>query len=397
MSIMIRSKALFTEEIDDLEVAVEELCEQAKGFDLNKNTIGIIFLDEDTEYGELYPMLKEKWDVPFVACTALALLTDNAGLKKSGISLMLLTSDDCKFAVGMAENISIADYAGKIKDVCTQCIEQLEPEEIKLVLTLGGKAPGMVGDDVIDVVDSFGKNVPIFGMFASDAFNFSKYGVFCNEKTGKNAQVFVFVSGDVNPRFIHVKSVSGKANFSYEVTKSNENQVIKLGNNTFVEALEKANMTSQKNNVISDYIMTPFITTLKKPGGRLVEAMRNLTTLDFESGSGWFLGGIPEGSSLEVGYINSEQVQKTIDEAIDTISGWIEEDGQAEHTALCISCASRYMALGKNVMIEAETVKKLSGKASLMGMYSYGEFCPVGEGEERDNVFHNSTFTVLYL
>ena len=98
-----------------------------------------------------------------------------------------------------------------------------------------------------------------------------------------------------------------------------------------------------------------------------------------------------------MGYINSEQVQKTIDEAIDTISGWIEEDGQAEHTALCISCASRYMALGKNVMIEAETVKKLSGKASLMGMYSYGEFCPVGEGEERDNVFHNSTFTVLYL
>lgn len=395
---MIRSKVFFTEEIDDLEVAVEELCEQAKGFELNKNSLGIIFLDEDTEYGELYPMLKEKWDVPFVACTALALLTENGGLKKSGISLMLLTSDDCKFAVGMAENISNADYAGKIKDVCAQCIKQLEPEEIKLVLTLGGKAPGMVGDDVIDVIDSFGKNIPIFGMFASDAFNFSKYGVFCNDKVGKNSQVFVFVSGDVKPRFIHVKSVSGKANFSYEVTKSNENQVFTLGNNTFIEALEKTNMTSHKNNVIAEYIMTPFITTLKKPNGRLVEVMRNLTTLDLENGSGWFLGGIPEGSSLEIGYIDSERVQDTIDEAIDTIGGWIEEDGHKDHTILCISCASRYMALGKNVMIEAETVKqKLSGKASLMGMYSYGEFCPIGEGEEKDNVFHNSTFTVLYL
>ena len=137
-----------------------------------------------------------------------------------------------------------------------QSEKQLAPEEIKLVLTMGGKAPGMVGDDVIDVIDSFGKNIPIYGLFASDAFNFSKYRVFCNERSGQNAQAFVFVSGNVNPRFLQVKSISGKANFSYEVTKSNENQVFRLGNGTFVEALEKANMISQKNNVIADYIMT---------------------------------------------------------------------------------------------------------------------------------------------
>ena len=172
---MIKSKVVFTEEIDDLETAVEELCEQVGDFTLQKNSVGIIFMDEDTEYGELYPMLKEKWDIPFVACTALALLTGDEGLKKSGISLMLMSSDDCNFAVGMAEDLSIDDYSWKIKDVYSQSEKQLAPEEIKLVLTMGGKAPGMVGDDVIDVIDSFGKNIPIYGLFASDAFNFSKY------------------------------------------------------------------------------------------------------------------------------------------------------------------------------------------------------------------------------
>ena len=398
MGFMIKSKVVFTEEIDDLETAVEELCEQVGDFTLQKNSVGIIFMDEDTEYGELYPMLKEKWDIPFVACTALALLTGDEGLKKSGISLMLMSADDCNFAVGMAEDLSIDDYSWKIKDVYSQSEKQLAPEEIKLVLTMGGKAPGMVGDDVIDVIDSFGKNIPIYGLFASDAFNFSKYRVFCNERSGQNAQAFVFVSGNVNPRFLQVKSISGKANFSYEVTKSNENQVFRLGNGTFVEALEKANMISQKNNVIADYIMTPFITTIKKPSGRVVESMRNLTFLNFVNGSGMFLGGIPEGASLEVGYINSEQVQKTIDEAYETICGWIGEDGSTDHTMLVISCAARYMSLGKNVTIEAETFKKkLPGNVSVMGMYSYGEFCPIGEGAEMDNTFHNSTFTVLFL
>ena len=117
---MIKSKVVFTEEIDDLETAVEELCEQVGDFSLQKNSVGIIFMDEDTEYGELYPMLKEKWDIPFVACTALALLTGDEGLKKSGISLMLMSSDDCNFAVGMAEDLSIDDYSWKIKDVYSQ-------------------------------------------------------------------------------------------------------------------------------------------------------------------------------------------------------------------------------------------------------------------------------------
>ena len=64
---------------------------------------------------------------------------------------------------------------------------------------------------------------------------------------------------------------------------------------------------------------------------------------------------------------------------------------------LCCSCAARFLALGNNGVAEAESYEgRLPQRVSLMGMYSYGEFCPVGD-ENWCNVFHNSTFTILCI
>ena len=45
-----RSIVLHTEEIDDTSLAVEELSAQAKDFEFEENSLGIIFMDEETEY-----------------------------------------------------------------------------------------------------------------------------------------------------------------------------------------------------------------------------------------------------------------------------------------------------------------------------------------------------------
>ena len=59
--------------------------------------------------------------------------------------------------------------------------------------------------------------------------------------------------------------------------------------------------------------------------------------------------------------------------------------------------SKRFLALGYNGTVEAESyLGRLPEGVSLLGMYSYGEFCPVGEGEFC-NVFHNSTFTILCM
>ncbi|MBQ8970202.1 MAG: hypothetical protein IJ073_02665, partial [Lachnospiraceae bacterium] len=86
------SITLYTEEIDDLNEAALELFSQAEGFVFQKNSIGILYTEEDTDYSELYGLLSEKWDFPIVGCTATAMLLGKEGYCGLGIAIMLLTA-----------------------------------------------------------------------------------------------------------------------------------------------------------------------------------------------------------------------------------------------------------------------------------------------------------------
>lgn len=395
---MMKSIVLYTEEIDDLELAAQELFSQAEDFTLEENTLGILFLDSDTEYPELYEQLREKWDFPLVGATAIGMLTGREGYCRSGISMMLLTSADCRFAVGMTKGLSVQNNVEPIREVFEELEKELDGEEIKLVLTLGGKAKDMSGDDIVNALDKLGKKVKVFGALASDMFLFRNYHAIFNDRFEFGEQAFVLITGNVNPKLLSVQSLSGKANFSYEVTKSMGNLVFQLGSGTFLEALEKTGFSSNKELVVGDYIQTPFITTFDKPGGIHVEALRNLTYLNHQTGMGMFLGAIGEGTSLEIGLLNREDVGISVKKAFDEILEWLNGEGKDCGTILCCSCAARFLALGNNGILEAESYQgRLPEGVSLMGMYSYGEFCPVGNGEEWCNVFHNSTFTILCI
>jgi len=391
------SIVLYTEEIDDVELAAEELFSQASDFKFMENSLGIIFLDVEAEYEELYGLLREKWDFPIVGATAIGTLTGREGYSRSGISVMLLTADDCRFAVGMTEGLSVEDYREPIRKTYEMLEQETGGEEVKLVFTLGGKAAGMSGDDIINALDELGKKVKVYGALASDMFTFSDYRAIYNDRIEFGEQVFVLITGNVNPRFLSIKSLSGKANFSYEVTQSKGNIVYRLGNGTFLEALEKSGFSADKDLVVAEYIQTPFITSYETSGGIHVEASRNLTMLNRRDGSGMFLGGISEGSSLEIGLLNRDDVRSTVKKAFDEIIEWLKTEGKDCKTILCCSCAARFLALGNNGMMEAESYRgRLPEGVSLMGMYSYGEYCPVGD-EEWSNVFHNSTFTILCM
>jgi len=394
---MMNSIVLYTEEIDDVELAAEELFSQASDFKFMENSLGIIFLDVEAEYEELYGLLREKWDFPIVGATAIGTLTGREGYSRSGISVMLLTADDCRFAVGMTEGLSVEDYREPIRKTYEMLEQETGGEEVKLVFTLGGKAAGMSGDDIINALDELGKKVKVYGALASDMFTFSDYRAIYNDRIEFGEQVFVLITGNVNPRFLSIKSLSGKANFSYEVTQSKGNIVYRLGNGTFLEALEKSGFSADKDLVVAEYIQTPFITSYETSGGIHVEASRNLTMLNRRDGSGMFLGGISEGSSLEIGLLNRDDVRSTVKKAFDEIIEWLKTEGKDCKTILCCSCAARFLALGNNGMMEAESYRgRLPEGVSLMGMYSYGEYCPVGD-EEWSNVFHNSTFTILCM
>jgi hypothetical protein len=152
--------------------------------------------------------------------------------------------------------------------------------------------------------------------------------------------------------------------------------------------------------VVGDYLLSPFVLTLKRKNGDCVEVARNLSWLDHETGAGAFLGAVPEGSILSVGIIGRSDVQKSVQQAFDKIFAEIAASHHKYTALLCNSCCARFLALASNPKEETDAyVNRLPADISLLGIYAYGEYCPEKGNKtgEYYNLFHNFTFTILAL
>ena len=391
----------YTEEIDDLEEAVSELVEQTEGFDFKSESLGIVFAEEDTEFPELYEVLSRTWDFPIIGCTGMSLLLGEQGYCQSGISLMILTADDCHFSAGMTPELNYDNYKQEIKT----CYDRLAAEhdsEIKLIISYGGMTVtqgNVASDDLVYAISDASGGIPVYGGTAADGFSFNGFRVFCNGDVTSNGQVMALVSGNIDPKFVVINSIKNRASFTYEVSEAKNNTVYRLGHGTFLDALRRENMEADKTDVLGIYILSPFVMEIEKEDGDSVEVARNLNTLNQEDGSGSFLGVVPEGAVLNIGIINRTDVKDSVEKAFEVILDEIRDD-EKYHTLLCTSCGARFMALASDFTAEAETYKgRIPEGVSLMGLYTYGEYCPVtGNKTGREyNMFHNFTFTILAL
>ncbi|MCR4605331.1 MAG: FIST C-terminal domain-containing protein [Eubacterium sp.] len=394
-----RSITLYTEEIDDAEEAVEELVEQLSGFELAKNSVAIVFIEEELEYDEFYAELRKKSDIPVIGCTAMAMLLGEEGYCGGGISVMILTDDECEFSAEIVENLTKDNYEERITDAYKAASSRL-PEKEKLIISYGVLVKGekdVYGDGLVATLDKASGGTPIFGGLASEAFNFTGSMVFYNEKIIENGQVMLLISGNIKPKYLTINSIDNKSRFSFEITKSKGNEIQKLGKETFVEALRNQDFIVDKEEVMGDYLLSPFVVTIEQPNGEKVEAARTLSFFNLEKETGTFLGATPEGSYLSIGIISRDAVQSSLERGFDLIKGMLEGE-EGYNTLLCTTCVGRFLALASDVRVEAKicTDKKPDG-FSLMGMYSYGEFCPIkGERSGKDyNMFHNFTFVIL--
>lgn len=394
-----RSITAYSEEIDDLNEAAAELFSQTEDFEFEKNSLAIVFTEVDTEYPRLYSLLSDKWDFPIIGCTAMAMFTGGEGYCSMGISVMILSADDCEFSVGMTKELSKENYKSEIADVYEKLQAGLSSKP-KLILSYAGMVTDedhVPGDGLVDALDRVGGGVPVYGAAASDGFTFNDFRAFCNGDVTKDGLVVALITGNIDPKVVCVNSIENKASFSYEITESKSNLIYRLGKHTFVDVLKKEGMEADKTEVLGDYILSPFMVTINKEDDS-VEVARNLSMLNHETGAGSFLGVMPEGAILSIGLLNRSDVQDSVEKAFDDMFGMLKAQGNTCHTLLCTSCVARFLALANNTSAEAETYKDLlPDDVSLLGLYAYGEYCPVkGKKTGRDyNMFHNFTFTIL--
>lgn len=147
-----KSVALFTEEIDDLERAVAELQKQCQGFDFQQHSAGLLFAHPDTDLEELMSLLTEAFAIPIIGVTASFIFTME-GVKREGISLHFFSADDCRFAVDSTGELEPEHVKEAMGQVYHNLVNQLG-EKPKLLLTYGNPSLDMAGDDFVDTLDT---------------------------------------------------------------------------------------------------------------------------------------------------------------------------------------------------------------------------------------------------
>ncbi len=393
-----KSLHAFTEEIDDLDEAIEELRAQIDASQLLKNTCAIIHCSSDLDVHELREKLANAFNFPFVGCTAMGMLSSE-GFSQDSIVMLVLTADDCTFELGMTDEILNNDDMNLISEKYTELASKNETSP-GMIFAYAPLWHNLVNDSVVRILDNMSDGVPIFGGIASDSgWTLTDNYIFDNNNVSQTAVSMILVHGNIKPVFTIEHSTTGLTNSHKIVTKSADNVVYELNNESILNYLEKIGINNPNSGVLLDYLATPFISTLTTSDDDEIDVLRALAEINHEEESCRFLGSIDEGSELNMVLISKKDIEGSVKKAFDDIFEMIEKEKDYNYsTILCSSCAARYTLIISDKNTEGKAyADRLPDGINVQGFYSYGEYCPA-KGKKHGklyNILSNETLAIV--
>ena len=394
-----RSLAVYTDEMDDLQTGIQELKTQLADFALAKNSMGIVFAHPDTDFQELANKLQDEFDFPILGSSAMSMFTESHGYVTEGISLHVFTSDECGFAAGITDEMTPDNYRAKIKNTYSRLAEALG-EKPRVIVTYAVKDPAVAGDEYVNLLNEISDGAPIFGGFSSDNFLFTDCRIMVNREVRSDGMGMMLIGGNTKPVLKYGFSVD-TTDLEEVVTEVQGNTVYKLGNRNLVDVIRDAGVDLESESLLSKFVGSPFLVTYKQPNGDEIQVMRHLSSINKLDGSGTFIGSVPKGAVVRLAMFSRKDVAKSVAEAINSAA--IDVANEKEYvysSAIITSCASRLMTFSSDIVDETKGYAAIIPKdIRFSGMYSFGEFCPVMAKNSSNvhNCFHNTTFTFIVL
>ena len=394
-----RSLQAFTNEVDDIELAVKELNEGIDRSSLMKNTCGIVFCGFEPDIDALVNALANTFDFPFFGCTGLGILS-TGGYSQSSISLLVLTGDDVEFSIGMTEDIEGSEQIENFAYTYRKCRGKLSTDD-KLIFTYVPWLTNIIFDDIVSLLDDESGQTPVYGGIASDGWTFDSTYVFTDKGISQTKGVMMLVGGNISPIFTIEHSTTLTTNLHKIVTKAEGTVVYELDGKPVTDFIREMGLITDKTSVILDYLGTPFLATQKTKDGDEIDTLRCLGVIDHENKSCGYIGRVDEGSELNMVLISKEDIERSVKTAFDEILEKIRQSKDYKYSSIfCSSCAARYCLLVADKNAEGRAYEgRLPKDINVQGVYIYGEFCPA-HGKHSGglyNVLSNETFTILAI
>lgn len=393
-----------TPEIDDLELAANELVSQIREkLKLERNSVGIAYCDSDMDVAGLGELLHAELGIDIVGLTATATIERHTGYNDTGVVFSVLTADDVFFSIGSTGELDKDSFPDAVRKTYEDARTRIK-DDPKLILTFAPYIADLSSDNYAEALDEVSGGIPVFGGVATDHFDPQQQRTFYNGQAYSRGLIFLLLAGNVKPVFSLEHHFGAKVEKRGFITKSSKNLIERVGNQTFKEFVASMIPVPDETNVISSFESTPFVMELPDYDKDEQPVLRVLCSIDHETGAGGFLSKMPEGSKLYLSVFELDNLSQSCSGALTTIVSQMTENSDYKYSMVFIStCNGRHLLMGGMKDLESGVVSKklsqFSSELNAMGFYAFGEICPTGkrvDGKAK-NRFHNVSFALCAI
>lgn len=393
---MIKSTTLFTYELDDPVVALEDIKTQLnEKIKLEKNSVGILMCDPEFVESGVYQHLCDELPFPMAGATTMAqAVNDNGGILM--LTIMVLTSDDAFFETGMTEKIEAGgdNTLEEISKAYNDTSSKL-PEDPKLAIIFPPLIAENAGDQYIECFEEMCPNMPVFGSIAiDDTVEYETCYTLRDGHASRDCLSFLLMSGNVSPRFV-VAAIGDNNALPYagEITKSEGHIVHEINDQGAYSYFEGIGMA--KDGKLDEGLQfVPFLLDFKKRADYDgIPVVRAMVYFD-ENGYGICRGYMYENSVFTLTNPTDEDILETSIDLVEKVNALSDKNA-----TLIFSCMVRRMKFGGEPMREIDMLlEKIDKDTPFMMAYAGGEICPTSfDGTNVTNRFHNYSMIACIL
>lgn len=381
---MITIREACTRELDDLDLAVNEVLDQIDLTRLHRNSLGVMTCYSEFIDTGVVRALCDRLPFDVIGSTSIS-----NGVAREIDDMMLcltvLTSDDVEFTTLRTEALQ-----GDLDRIASAYREKAGQREARpsmilayfpIIVELGGEA-------LLKRLDAACGGVPIFGTINSDHTPDNRTAQCIHNGEGyPRSAVMALLYGDANPDF-HVVNIPEQKLLKQNafITDAEGSLLKEINDMPALDFMRALGIT--KGDGIEGMTAIPLLVDLLDGTPPMARAMFHVTKEKYIRCG----GDMPVGAALDIGNLDAADVITTARQTADHIRGVPHAQG-----AILFPCLSRFLALGADTGREFEAIMSaLPEPLTCHISYSSGEICPMRDssGEYR-NRFHNFSIVAL--
>jgi hypothetical protein len=383
---MIRLLTAFTFEIDDLQLAADEIRKQLDTeHGLLKNSAGLLFCSLDFISSGAAEAVSKALPFEVIGCTTHGIVVPGA-MSEVMLAVTVLTSDDVFFKTGVSDSLE-RDGETRIRELYERLAGSPESSP-SLVFVCHANLGCLSGNRATNVLDRVSGGIPVFGTIALDeTFGIRTPMIIHNGAVYSDRLALLTICGGVPESRFTIKPLPAMNFYSQSalVTGAQGNRLISINNIPAAEFMEKAGIVSkgEVNAAIQGFPLLVDNNDGMVPKSCAIHSVEDGGVLRCGSD-------IAEGATLKLVNQMQEEVLRSSEQFVELLK---KENGGKAHVVF--SCFGRSVPL-VDLKDEMRLFQDNMGGTSYVFIYSGGEFCPVYDEQGGiHNRFHQ--FSVISI